>query len=273
MQIKVLREIDKALLNGQIYEEIIKDCQLQFAKRRLAEKRHNNLTNSYKEEVIAIEEKVNVEEDIADIFFGQEPKVKYSYENIKKKKAAESSVYAKYMAMKNSKKEESIEVSTPESAIRYNSSISGVKEHQLSSYKDNKFIKKFVSSLDIIRSSDNPVITKAVISKPKKKASESPTYQRYMELKLAPVSINSKSISSSSTTVRIPTYSSNTKRKTSNSPTYEKYMNMRVSSGSSSSSSSNSISESSSSSSSKKKKASESSIYAKYMEMKNSKKN
>ena len=237
MQIKILREIDKKLLNGEIYEDIIKDCQLQFAKRRLAEARTNNLTNSVV--INQIEENVNIEEDIVDIFFGKEPTVKYSYDEVKtkkkasnsgvyerymamknsskkktevieetpvveltpvvesiktpKKKASESSVYAKYMSMKNSKKEEAKETSsesspTPSKAVRYSfDKVEGAKAYNLSSYKDNKIVKKFVSSLDIIRTSEDVSITKeANITKaPKKKASESATYQRYMEMKLA----------------------------------------------------------------------------------------
>lgn len=233
MQIKVLREIDKKLLNGEIYEDIIKDCQLQFAKRRLAKARTNNLTNTI------VEEKVNVEEQIADIFYGQEPKVKYSYDEVKskkkasnssvyakymsmknsskkksevieestpavieeikvespkKKKASESSIYAKYMDMKKSKKEESSSTSSsetssiPSKGLRYSfDKVEGAKAYNLSSYKDNKLVKKFVSSLDIIRTSSDTSITKEanVVKTPKKKASESSTYQRYMEMKLA----------------------------------------------------------------------------------------
>ena len=229
MQIKVLREIDKKLLNGEIYEDIIRDCQLQFAKRRLAAARTNNLTNN-----IVEEEKVNVEEQIADIFYGQEPTIKYSYDEVKskkkasnssvyakymsmkktskkkevveesvvvesapvvetietpkKKKASESSIYAKYMSMKSSKKESSSEPSTPSKAVRYSfDKVEGAKAYNLSSYKDNKLVKKFVSSLDIIRTSEDTSITKEanVAKAPKKKASQSATYQRYMEMKLA----------------------------------------------------------------------------------------
>jgi len=187
MQIKVLREIDRKLLNGEIYEEIVKDCQLQFAKRRLTIQRTNNLTNNYSEE----ETNVNVEEDIVDIFFGKEPEVKYSYEKTStpksKKKASESSVYAKYMQIKNDKKPKKVREVAPESAIRSDfKSMANVKSFELNSYKDNKQVKKFVSSLDILRKADTATITTVANVKPTmKKASTSPTYQKYMEMKLA----------------------------------------------------------------------------------------
>lgn len=185
MQIKVLREIDRKLLNGEIYEEIIKDCQLQFAKRRLKDQRTNNLTNNYSVE----DEKVNIEEDIVDIFFGTEPTVKYSYKKSSgsKKKASDSSVYAKYMQIKSDKKPKKVVEVSPESAIRSDfKSVSNVKSYELNTYKDNKQIKKFVSSLDILRKAETAAITTAANIKPaKKKASTSPTYQKYMEMKLA----------------------------------------------------------------------------------------
>ena len=182
MQIKVLREIDRKLLNGEIYEEIIKDCQLQFAKRRLTVQRTNNLTNNYTAE----EEKVNVEEDIVDIFFGAEPEVKYSYSKPaeSKKKASESSVYAKYMKIKSDKKPKKVEEVAPVSAVR--SDFKSIKSIELNSYKDNKQVKKFVSSLDILKKADTAAITTAAnVKSDKKKASTSPTYQKYMEMKLA----------------------------------------------------------------------------------------
>jgi len=225
MQIKVLREIDKALLNGQIYEEIIKDCQLQFAKRRLASARTNNLTNK---KVEAIE--VNKEEDIVDIFYGNEPKVKYSYVK-EKKKASDSIIYEKYMQKKREK--ENKEEIVPDTGIRYSFDKieKGIKYYALDTHKDNKKIRKFISSLDKVHDTNKALVfeTSATKTKSKKKASESPTYLKYMESKAPKKEIVKETVVSPITKAAI---------KTTSTP---------------------------------KKKASESSIYAKYMEMKNSK--
>lgn len=186
MQIKVLKRIDSLLLSGQLYEEVIKDCQLQYAKRNLIKKAKEKKlvlnydlteTNVYPKYV---ENYIYAYSGLTNVKNLMEIKDYYKSASIsvpQKKKSSESSVYAKY-AKKTEKKQSAPIKKKPSESATY-----------LKYMSENSMTSKFKSDKTVVaRYEGNSTITRVAldIEKPKKirkKSSESSIYQKYIQQK------------------------------------------------------------------------------------------
>lgn len=222
MQIKVLKRIDSLILSGQLYEEVIKDCQLQFAKRKLIQKAKNKSlnfdlteTNTYPRYIENFIYAYSGLINIKNVTTLNEQKVSSKKEVVSssspKVKASNSPTYLKYLGEKSL------------------SSKLKSKKTVVARYEGDSTITRV--SLDIENS-----------KKSRKKASDSSIYLKYLEEKNQSSKSSSKSTSEKPIIARYEGNSTITKasidiqnpkkirKKVSDSSIYQKYLSQKVAS-------------------------------------------
>lgn len=221
MQIKVLKRIDSLILSGQLYEEVIKDCQLQFAKRKLIQKAKNKSlnfdlteTNTYPRYIENFIYAYSGLINIKNVTTLNEQKVSSKKEVVSssspKVKASNSPTYLKYLGEKSlssklkSKKTVVARYEGDSTITRVSLDIENSKKSRKKASDSSIYLKyleeknqssksssKSNSEKPIIaRYEGNSTITKASIDiqnpkKSRKKVSDSSIYQKYLSQKVA----------------------------------------------------------------------------------------
>lgn len=220
LQIKVLKRIDSLILSGQLYEEVVKDCQLQFAKRELIQKAKNkslNLdlteTNTYPRYIENFIYAYSGLINIKNVRSLNEQKISSKKEVVSssasKVKASDSPTYLKYLGEKSlsskiKSKKTVVDRYEGDSTITRvavnidNSKKSRKKASDSSIYlkylgeknQSSKSSSKSNSEKPIVaRYEGNSTITRVAINidnskKSRKKASDSSIYQKYLTQKV-----------------------------------------------------------------------------------------
>jgi len=241
MQIKVLKRIDSMLISGQLYEEVIKDCQLQFAKRKLINKaKEKNValnfdlteTNTFPKYVENYIYAYSGLTNIKNLMTLKDNSSSKDSKTITKKKSSESATYLKYTGKSTIKTTPVTSTTTTSKSTPITSSTSTTTAKKKSSESPTylKYTGKSTSKTTPITSTttskSTPITSSTSTTTTKKKSSESATYLKYTGKSTSKTTpVTSTTTTSKSTPVTSSTSTTTTKKKSSESPTYLKYKN------------------------------------------------
>ncbi len=216
MQIKVLKRIESLMLSGQLYEDVIKDCQLQFAKRKLIQQAKNKSldfdlteTNVYPRYIENFIYAYSGLTNIKNVLVLNDNTASSKKEKVVKtasvkQKASDSSVYLKYLGEKslssklNSKKTVVARYEGDSTITRVSLDLENKKKERKKASDSSIYLKylgekKATSKTStekpiVARYEGNSTITKASIEiqspkKTRKKSSDSSIYQKYLAQK------------------------------------------------------------------------------------------